>query len=356
MTTSQSITEGRNAFKFTPTKWLRIEASKKEAPEAKILVGKKDYVKVRYLGSVSTTPTQEEGRLRWCGEDEEVHLYHLGHKKHQGKRQLHPVEEWSYEQEVILKKKPLNSTLTFEVEAKGLEYRKEGDKYVFYRKIRLPASEEEICEDIFYLNPIVVRDSQGKETKPKVELKDGILTIKINKNFLNKAVYPISVDPSYTVKTGALSDSTQANSQRKLARTSDGTLWCVYHRISGSYRQIFASYSTDDGETWTEEAVTSASYNQYHPAIAIDSQDNIHVVWRGLGWGTNTNYTNIRYRKRTSSGWQSHEAVTDKNKHQYHPSIAIDSNDNVHVVWGGAGWGTNNNYDNIQYRKRTSSG
>jgi len=356
VTTSQDITEGRNAFKFTPTKWLRIEASKKEAPEAKILVGKKDYVKVRYLGGVSTTPTQEGGRLKWRGENEEVHLYHLGHKKHQGKRQLHPVEEWSYEQEVILKKKPLNSTLTFEVEAKGLEYRKEGDKYVFYRKIRLPASEEEICEDIFYLNPIVVRDSQGKETKPKVELKDGILTIKINKNFLNKAAYPISVDPSYTVKTSASYASTQTNNQRKLARTSDGTLWCVYHRSDGSYNQVYASYSTNDGETWTEEQLTNVSGNQYYPSIAIDSQDNIHVVWRGYGWGSNTNRNNIRYRKRTSSGWQSHEAVTDISYHQYDPAIAVDSQDNIHAVWCGGGWGTNTSYNNIQYRKRTSSG
>jgi len=162
--------------------------------------------------------------------------------------------------------------------------------------------------------------------------------------------------PSYTVKAGALDLSTAYSFQRKLARTSDGTLWCVYHRSDGTYNQIYASYSTDGGETWTEEQVTNATDHQYYPSVAIDSQNTIHVVWHGLGWGTNSTYGNIQYRKRTSSGWQPIEAVTDKNADQYVPSIAIDSNDNIHVVWRGLGWGTNTDYWNIQYRKRTSSG
>jgi len=83
---------------------------------------------------------------------------------------------------------------------------------------------------------------------------------------------------------------------------------------------------------------------------------NIHVVWYGKGWGSNTGYYNIQYRKRTSSGWQTQEAVTDKSWDQLNPSIAIDSSDNIHVVWYGKGWGFYTGTYNIQYRKRTSSG
>ncbi|RJQ10671.1 MAG: exo-alpha-sialidase, partial [Bacillota bacterium] len=147
------------------------------------------------------------------------------------------------------------------------------------------------------------------------------------------------------------SSTTNAATGRTLARTSTGRLWAVYVKSAGGYNQIYAAYSDDGGATWTEEAVTSASANQAGPTIAIDSSDNVHVVWYGSSWGTNTAYENIQYRKRTTS-WQTQEAVTDKNAHQYSPAIAIDSSDNVHVVWHGLGWGTNTAYNNIQYRQR----
>jgi len=162
--------------------------------------------------------------------------------------------------------------------------------------------------------------------------------------------------PSYTVKSGVLSSSTAYCYQRKLARASDGTLWCVYHRSDGTYYQIYVSYSTDGGETWVEEQVTKVASHQYWPSIAIDSKDNIHIVWHGAGWGSNPSYENIQYRKRTSVDWEKQEAITDKDSTQCFSSIAVDSNDNIHVVWSGLGWGSNPDYYNIQYRKRTSSG
>ena len=161
---------------------------------------------------------------------------------------------------------------------------------------------------------------------------------------------------THTVKTGGYDQSLAASSQRKLARTSDGTLWCVYSRSDGTHYQIYASYSTDGGETWVEEQVSYGTDTQDRPGIAVDSEDNVHVVWRGLGWGDNPTKWNLQYRKRTSAGWQPQEAVTDESANQEHPSIAVDSNDNVHIVWLGLGWGTNTGYYNIQYRKRTSSG
>ena len=160
---------------------------------------------------------------------------------------------------------------------------------------------------------------------------------------------------SYTVKTGGETNSTGSSNGRSLARTSDGVLWCVYKRSDGTYDQIYAAYSTDGGQTWTEEQVCSGSDTQGYASIAIDSSNNIHVVWYGKGWGTNTDYENIQYRMRNATGWQPQESVTDVAHYQYDPSIAVDSADNVHVVWHGQGWGSNTGYYNIQYRKRTTS-
>jgi len=158
----------------------------------------------------------------------------------------------------------------------------------------------------------------------------------------------------YTVKTGTYLDSTYPPNGRKLARKSNGDLWCTYRRSDGTYDQIYCSYSTDGGETWTEEQVTSATDNQYSASIAIDSNDYVHIVFDGYSWGSNPTVRNIQYRKRTTE-WQAQEAVTDINYSQYHPAIAIDSNDYVHVAWAGTGTGLNPLYRNIQYRKRTTT-
>jgi outer membrane protein OmpA-like peptidoglycan-associated protein len=156
---------------------------------------------------------------------------------------------------------------------------------------------------------------------------------------------------NFTVATDVDLDALAINNKRNWAWTSDGKLHCIYEKTN----RIFYSYSSDGGATWTEEQVTSQG-NQAHPGIAVDSSDNIHIVWTGSGWGTNTGFNNIQYRKRTSGGWQAQEGVTDKNNDQLCPSIAIDPVDNVHITWYGPGWGTNTGQENIQYRKRTSGG
>jgi len=162
--------------------------------------------------------------------------------------------------------------------------------------------------------------------------------------------------PSYTVKSGAVSGSLGYACQRKIVRKSNSELWCTYYRSDGTRNQIYVAYSIDGGQTWTEEQVTAATStnHQYLPAIAVDSNDNIHLVWYGKGWGNNPTINQILYNKRTSSGWQGQELVTDVSGGQSGPVIAVDSSGNAHVIWTGRTWGTNVNYDNLQYRKRTS--
>ena len=162
---------------------------------------------------------------------------------------------------------------------------------------------------------------------------------------------------SQTVQTGVRSNATGYANQRKIARSSDGTLHTVYSKDNGTVFHIFHAYSADSGTTWAEEQVSSSAATsfQIYPSIAVDSQDNIHIVWSGYGWGNNTGDPNIQYRVKTSAGWLLQESVTDKDDNQYKPSIAVDSQDNIHVVWYGWGWGSNNETNNIQYRMRDST-
>jgi len=151
-------------------------------------------------------------------------------------------------------------------------------------------------------------DSNGERFKLGYSLDGNVLSAGGD---LSGAVYPIVVDPTYTVKTGTNETSTGHNHARKLARKSNGDLWCVYYRSDGTYNQIYVSYSTDGGESWNEEQVTSATANQQNPSIAIDSGDNVHVAWDGLGWGGNPTYQDIQYQKRTTT-WQAQEGITDR--------------------------------------------
>ena len=139
---------------------------------------------------------------------------------------------------------------------------------------------------------------------------------------------------SYTVATGAVPDSTAYNPQRKLAVTSDGHIHAVYHRLdSNGILQIYHAESADEGKTWAEDPVTYETKNQSYPAIGTDSQNNLHIVWTGYT-SESPGITQIRYRKWTTSGWGSIVDLThDTGWHQDTPAIAVDSNNYLHVVW-----------------------
>jgi len=150
-------------------------------------------------------------------------------------------------------------------------------------------------------------------------------------------------------------EATAFNPARHSARASDGTLWCCYAGPVAAVNQIFLSYSLDNGVTWTElPAITAAARNQENPAIAIDSLDNINLVWHGqiavADW-------EIYFRQRTAAGvLGAIEAVTAVVQRQRSPSIAVDSADNVQIVWVGSGWGGNPLRRNVQFRMRTAAG
>lgn len=188
---------------------------------------------------------------------------------------------------------------------------------------------------------------------------------------------------------------------RKLARTSDGLLHAVYIRSDGIFNQVYYSYSADNGQIWVEEQITVALRNHsypviatdgnnfirlvwvycqepsgpgktctvqyrlktvgwqpiedvltgylYAPAIAVDSQDNVHLVVRGYNPGAwNCNYS--RYKKRTALGWGPTEQVSSI-CWATQPAIAVDQNDNIHIAYGHSPGA----YYNLMYRKRTPS-
>ena len=147
-------------------------------------------------------------------------------------------------------------------------------------------------------------------------------------------------------------DIISSNIKRHLARTSNGDLHCVYKREIGSVQQLCYAKSINGGEIWSETVLTSGSYAQNNPSIAVDSSDYIHVVWESFFSGDSERQ--IRHIKFTTI-WSSPTLLSNAalGSNQKNPSIAIDSNDYLHVVWAGVPPGSS--YQQIRYIKYTTS-
>ena len=114
-----------------------------------------------------------------------------------------------------------------------------------------------------------------------------------------------------------------------------------------------ATYYTRKATTWqTPEWVASYATT---PAIAVDGNDHVHVVYGVyvLGSGYWGGGDGIRWRVRTPAGWQAEQRISSDRYWSRYPAIAIDGDNRVHVVWNHAPRST---YYDVHYRVRTSSG
>lgn len=106
--------------------------------------------------------------------------------------------------------------------------------------------------------------------------------------------------------------------------------------------EIFYSYSADNGVSWSSMENISQTGNTVsgEPTLCIDSKDNLHCVWKQYEGSGYDNY----YSKYDGTSWSIPKNIT--NQHQgsntaNYPSLAVDSQDNLHLVWDKElpGWG-----------------
>jgi hypothetical protein len=140
---------------------------------------------------------------------------------------------------------------------------------------------------------------------------------------------------------------------RKIVRDSSGKRYVAYRKkVDGAYR-IFVSQSSDNGATWSvsnngKPVEEVGKYNQRVPALAIDNQDRLHLVWYGND-ADNTNVTNnsnereIKYTRSISTAtglqWEPWRNLYDgaaytttKMLWQEHPAIYTNGS-NIYTVW-----------------------
>ena len=167
----------------------------------------------------------------------------------------------------------------------------------------------------------------------------------IDKTIKSLQSYNAIIDKTTPVDAASVSGDTSFNSGDKIVIDTNGNIYTVYTYNN----QVYCRKSSDDGTTWADLGLPIISgYGQYYPSIVIDSLNNLHVVWQGIDI-SNTAYQ-IKYSKFNGTTWSSWVNIqTISGYHQQNPSIAIDSLNNLHVVWQGLD--SSNATNQIKYSK-----
>lgn len=154
--------------------------------------------------------------------------------------------------------------------------------------------------------------------------------------FASPAVAPPTlVDQTQQIKSMGYTDS------RKLVRDSAGALYVAYRKKFKLHYEtayhIFVAASRDNGRTWTvlnnnHPIEDVGDFNQRVPSIAIDRQDRLHVVWYGPdAAGAHSDENQIKYVASADGGatwsaWRNIAPVAGyagQERWQEHPTIFI---------------------------------
>ena len=122
-----------------------------------------------------------------------------------------------------------------------------------------------------------------------------------------------------------------------IAVDSSGNLHMVYQDDTPGNPEIYYKQTTDNGATWSTGKMLSPRgiYPLWDesrcPAIAVDSFGYLHVVWEDNTPGNNEIY----YKQSTDTGatWSTNKRLTWTAGDSESPAIAVDSSDNLHLVW-----------------------
>lgn len=121
-----------------------------------------------------------------------------------------------------------------------------------------------------------------------------------------------------------------------IAIDSENQLHLVYKKGGVSaYDIVQRIYS---GGAWSGETlVHHSAFEVSRPVLAVDTGDNLHCVWQRAGGGSTPN-SEIYYSKCTSgSGWGSAYCVSQSYGASEYPTLTMDWNNNVYVFWKDSG-------------------
>ena len=108
---------------------------------------------------------------------------------------------------------------------------------------------------------------------------------------------------------------------------------------AGEY-DIFYKRWDKNTSTWktTEVVSTESTEHSMYPSCFMDSEDNLHVVWHDYTdyGGSGAGEYDIFYKRKdaNTSSWTTTEVIsTDSTSTAYDPVVIVDSTGDVHIIW-----------------------
>ena len=117
-----------------------------------------------------------------------------------------------------------------------------------------------------------------------------------------------------------------------LAVNSTSDVYLVWNDDSSGNNEILFKRSTDGGSNWGPiQRATWNSGASLKPVVAVDSGNNVHIIWYDDSPGNNEIYD----KQSTDSGstWGALFRVTWNAGSSATPSIAVDASGNVYLTW-----------------------
>lgn len=130
---------------------------------------------------------------------------------------------------------------------------------------------------------------------------------------------------------GAAGEATVSNNQVKIVRAPAG-LVVAYAGMAGGISQVFLAVSRDDGARWSLLAqVSSNPAPSRLPAIALDGEGRVHVIWTRYDDGVGAIYHRV-----WAGRWiAAPERISPAARYAGYPAIALDRAGDPQVVWYG---------------------
>lgn len=133
-----------------------------------------------------------------------------------------------------------------------------------------------------------------------------------------------------TVATDVTEDALAWNSQPKLARASDGTIYLTFVKRAGGVSQIFLA-SSIDGRSFRLQQVTRERGDSRFPSLAVGQNGRVHLTW--------TQYTDpvgkVYYAQLNRGRWSTPVQLSAGTVYAGVPAVVVDLRQEPHVVWYG---------------------
>ncbi|MCX5990946.1 MAG: hypothetical protein NTZ04_01225 [Chloroflexi bacterium] len=139
----------------------------------------------------------------------------------------------------------------------------------------------------------------------------------------------------------------------RIAVDHQGSLHVVWEDSIGGESAIFWALRSSDGSWSAPQKITGSSDNSSAPDIAVDAQGNPQVVWKEELTRGNAG---IKYAARSGQADWLTQNISNNQGGSDSPSIAIDGEGNLHVVWQDSSLQITGGYLDILYAAKPSDG